>query len=215
MGRGSHEPLPPFYREWTSVWKNKPETEKIFIPVKRMRSEKELLSKARRLDSSTLTEIYRRYSPGLYRYAARLLGDQDKAEDCVAEVFSRLLESLNNGGGPYQHLQAYLYQIAHNWITDQFRARPYLITNANLKLAQAKTDPVKVVHQRLELDRVRLALAQMHPDQRQVIVLKYLEGWSNQEIAETLGKSVGAVRVLHHRGVKQLKHLLRTPEKVV
>ncbi len=179
-----------------------------------MRNEQELLSKARRLDNRSLVEIYRWYSPGLYRYAARLLGDQELAEDCVSEVFIRFIESLSSGGGPYEHLQAYLYQIAHNWITDQFRKKTFMLSELNTKIGNNGNDPAKIVQNKLEFDRVRSALASMAPDQRQVIVLKYLEGWSNQEIAIALGKSVGSVRVMHHRGVVQLKQLLLNAERV-
>jgi RNA polymerase sigma-70 factor (ECF subfamily) len=180
-----------------------------------MRNEKELLSRARRLDKNSLIEIYQRYSPGLYRFAARILGDRDLAEDCVSETFSRFIESLYNGGGPYEHLQAYLYQIAHNWITDQFRKNLFGASGLSSKIGNNGNDPAQIVQEKMELDRVRSVLALMTPEQRQVIILKYLEGWSNQEIADSLGKSVGAVRVLHHRGVVQLKQLLRTAERIL
>lgn len=182
--------------------------------INRMRNEQELLSKARRLENRSLIEIYRRYSPKLYRYAVRLLGDQELAEDCVSEVFSRLIESLSSGGGPYEHLQAYLYQIAHNWITDQYRKQLFATSDLSPRIGHNGNDPAKIVQEKMEFDRVRSALAQMAPEQRQVIILKYLEGWSNQEIALSLGKSVGAVRVLHHRGVTQLKQLMQTAERV-
>jgi len=87
-------------------------------------SEKKLLKLARRFDQQTLGEIYDQYSPGLYRYAMRLLGNVDLAEECVAETFSRFLHALRGGGGPQDHLQAYLYRVAHNWITDQWRRQP-------------------------------------------------------------------------------------------
>ena len=81
---------------------------------------KELLL-ATMIETQTLAEIYDQYSPGLYRYAMRLLGDVQLAEDCVAETFSRFLRVLHAGGGPREYLQAYLYRVAHNWITDQYR----------------------------------------------------------------------------------------------
>src|SRR5512138_1545197 len=71
--------------------------------------ERELLELASKLNTAALAEIYDTYSTGLYRYAMRLLGDQDLAEDCVAETFTRFLKSLENGHGPRDHLQAYLY----------------------------------------------------------------------------------------------------------
>ena len=63
-----------------------------------MDSDKDLLSRARRLQRQALAEVYDRFSPGLYRYARRLLGDADLAEECVAETFSRFLRALHRGG---------------------------------------------------------------------------------------------------------------------
>jgi RNA polymerase sigma-70 factor (ECF subfamily) len=46
------------------------------------------------------------------------------------------------------------------------------------------------------------------PDQRQVVILKFLEGWSNAEVAETLNKPVGAVKSLQHRALGALRRIL-------
>lgn len=173
-----------------------------------MHSEKELLSRARRLDQASLAEIYQRYSPGLHRYAVRLLGEQDLAEDCVAETFSRLIDSLKNGGGPYEHLQAYLYKIAHNWINDHYRKEALSATGVSPNPRSDARETSRVVQERIDFDKVRMAMALLPPEQREVMKLKYLENRSNLEIAQALGKSVGAVRVLHHRGVTRLKNLL-------
>ncbi len=180
-----------------------------------MRSEKALLSGARCLEEKSLIEIYSRFSPGIYRYAARLLCDQDMAEDCVSETFSRFIESLNNGGGPGEHLQAYLYQIAHNWITDHFRNESLKVTGMQVDLGSDGNEPARIAFANIEFDSVRSALSLLKPNQRQVIILKYLEGWSNDEIASSLGKTTGAVRVLHHRAVMSLKKILRQPELTV
>ncbi len=81
-----------------------------------------LLAKARQLEPQALIQIYDRYSDEIYRYAMRLSGNPDLAEECVAETFARLLESFRRGAGPRNFLRAYLYRIAHNWLTDFFRA---------------------------------------------------------------------------------------------
>ena len=179
-----------------------------------MRRNQALRSNARRLDDDSLVEIYNRVTPGLYRYAARLLGDRALAEDCVAETFSRLLESLEDGGGPDEYVQAYLYRIAHNWITDQFRRKAQANGVAGPKAGNSGNDPARIVQERLELDRVRYATTLLNPEQRQVIALRYVDGLSHQQIAALLGKSIGAVRVLHHRGVAHLKSLLLESDNV-
>ena len=86
-----------------------------------MEHEEMLLKRLQRFEERALSEFYDAYSPGLYRYAWRLLGDEDLAEECVAETFSRLLKALEKGNGPRQHLKAYLYRVAHNWVTDHYR----------------------------------------------------------------------------------------------
>jgi len=179
-----------------------------------MLSEQELLLRARRFDQSALGEIYDRYSPGLYRYAVRLLGNADIAEECLAEVFSRFLHALRNGGGPRDHLQAYLYRVAHNWITDQWRRPPPPSESLQVNLpADGPADPSHAVGQKLEQEQVRAALAELTLDQRQVIVLKFFEDLENEEIAAALGKPVGAVKSLQHRALAALRRALTGSEE--
>ena len=149
-----------------------------------MTSEQELLQHAREFNQSALATIYDRYSSALYRYAARLLGNADAAEECVAEVFSRLLHALRNGNGPRDHLQAYLYRVAHNWITDQWRRPPPPSAPLDPGLpADEATNPAQTLTQQWEQAQVRAALMQLTPDQRQVIVLKFVEDLGNEEVA--------------------------------
>jgi RNA polymerase sigma-70 factor (ECF subfamily) len=83
-----------------------------------------LLTETRTFSKQDLVGIYEEHSPGIYRYSVRLLGDRDLAEDCVSETFSRFLHAVRQGGGPRDNLRAYLYRVAHNWITDHYRRQP-------------------------------------------------------------------------------------------
>jgi len=174
--------------------------------------EQALLEQARNFDLDALAEIYDIYSPGVYRYAYRLLGDACLAEDCVSETFSRFLVALRNGGGPRDHLQAYLYRIAHNWITDQYRRQPPPPLALDEQLAGAA---VSAGHSGdvIEQARVRAALVRLTPEQRQVVVLKFLEGWQNEAVARLLGKPAGAVKALQHRALAALRRMLLVEEE--
>lgn len=174
-----------------------------------MASEQTLLERARRFDEQALAEIYDTYSPAIYRYAVRLLGDIDLAEDCVAETFKRFLVSLRQDAGPRQYLQAYLYRVAHNWITDFYRHQQPVSSPLEEDLhADQGPEPFEAAAQAMERQQVRDALAKLTPDQRQVIVLKYLEGCDNEEISRALNKPVGAVKSLQHRALESLRRLL-------
>jgi RNA polymerase sigma-70 factor (ECF subfamily) len=172
-----------------------------------------LLAGARMYDEGALGEIYSRYSTELYRYSVRLLGDVHLAEDCVAETFSRFLQALGRGRGPQAYLRAYLYRVAHNWIVDYFRRSPPATISLDPELAASnEADPSVLVAARMDQDRLRLALLEVTPDQRQVLVLRYLEGFSNEEVAAALHKSVGAVKALQHRALAALKRRLQDRE---
>lgn len=169
------------------------------------------LPKARQFDKRALTEIYLALSPRLYRYAYRLLGDTRDAEDAVAESFRRLLLALRHGGGPTDHLMAYLYRITHNLITDHYRRHPLPDMPLDEALTdRGETDPERLAPDRLAQARARTLLLRLTPDQRLVIVLKYFEGLCNEEVAAVLDKPVGAVKSLQHRALGAMRRMLAT-----
>jgi len=174
--------------------------------------EKELLRGAKKLEHDALAEIYDVYSPGIFRYAMRLTGDENLAEDCVADTFARFLTALQNHGGPTDHLQAYLYRIAHNWITDRYRDPAPPETTLEDEMRENKPEILQVVQEKLEQQKVRQSLFKLTPEQRQVILLKYLEGWDNTEIAAAMQKPVGAIKALQHRALQTLRNLLLSTE---
>jgi RNA polymerase sigma-70 factor (ECF subfamily) len=176
------------------------------------RSDQDFLNSARAFDTQSLAEIYDCYSPGLYAYAMRLLGDACLAEDCVSETFSRFLKALHARQGPETHLQAYLYRIAHNWITDHYRRVPVFDLNEDLR-AWDEAGPEAQVDRRMRRERVRDALRMLTSDQRQVVVLRFLEGWNNEEVAAAVQKPSSAVRALQHRALASLRRWLLGKEK--
>ena len=169
----------------------------------------QLLKRARALDKNTLVEIYDLYSDALVAYAYKHVGDSQVAEELVSETFFRFLGALERGGGPTEHLKVYLYRITHNLITDRFRRQP--IPSLELdeeRLPDDKPGPTSIINSRQDSEQVRKALRLITPEQRQVIVLKYLEGWSSQEIAQMMEKTLGAVKALQHRGLAALQRIL-------
>lgn len=179
-----------------------------------MTPEEGLPTRAPQYDGKALAEIYDSYSPGLYRYALRLLANADLAEECVAETFNRFLLALRERKGPRQHLRAYLYRIAHNWVTDQYRRVPQTLSLESVLVEDGGPSPHQVFTERSEQEQVRQALASLTPDQRQVVVLRFLEEWTNEEIALSLGKPIGAVKSLQHRALAALQRRLISDEEV-
>jgi RNA polymerase sigma-70 factor (ECF subfamily) len=169
-------------------------------------TEPDLLQRAQRFEGKALAEIYDTYSQELYNYAYRQLDNPTQAEECVAETFKRLLEAFSKRKGPREHIRAYLYRIAHNWITDQYRRQPLPdVCIDDQMMSDPSPGPFQTVAENQQREQLREALMKLNPNQRLVVALKYLEGWSAPEIAKALDRPLEAVKGLLHRGIETLR----------
>jgi len=175
------------------------------------------LALAKAFDRQTIADIYDEFQPLIYRYISRQVEDMDTARDLTAEVFNRFLSALESSQGPDQSLKSWLYRAAHNIVVDHYRRRQF---RGHLPLSEHLpangVDPAVEAENRLAAGEVRQALESLTPDQRQVITLKFLAGFSNAEVAEIMDKPVSAVKSLQHRGLASLqRQLIPVKEKVL
>lgn len=173
-----------------------------------MQSESSTHTGSGSLTQTDLIGLYNDLSPQLFRYAYRLLGDADLAEECVAETFSRFLHALQNGRGPNIHVKAYLYRIAHNWATDYYRSHRQEFELESGWADDPGLGPSRIAIKNQEKEQVRSALMQLTDEQRQVILLRFFEEWPHEEIAAAIGKTAEATRALQHRAITALRQIL-------
>ena len=159
----------------------------------------------KQFDKEELVKLYEENNDALYRYAFRYLSDQDLAEECVSEVFTRYLHMLRNGKKPDGNISAYLYRIAHNWVVDYYRKRKPDENLGNEILVDHKSNPEMHFSKDQVRDQLRKALLKLPEEQRRVIELHILEAWSHEEVAQHLGKTVEASRALQYRGLRKLR----------
>lgn len=176
--------------------------------------EQQTYQRAQQMETKALVEIFDQHSPALYRYALRRTGFPQVAEDCVSETFIRFLQVVQRPG---QHIKtsirAYLFRTAHNWLIDQYRKEPTAPDELDEDWhSDPQPSPEQQLHEKAQTEYIRRALRQLPPVQQQVIALRYLEEWSLQECAEALRKSVGAIKTLQHRAMKNLQQLLANEE---
>jgi RNA polymerase sigma-70 factor (ECF subfamily) len=175
--------------------------------------EADILERARELDQAALTWVYQTYHVSIYRYLYHHLGDVQTAEDLASDVFRRFLESMRKGRGPTRQLRAWLYRVAHNLIVDELRRRKHrnhrsLDETLVETLGDARQCPSDLAYGAAAGAHVREMLLDLAEEQRQAVVLRFLEGMSNAEIAQVMGKSVGAVKALQHRALSILRRRL-------
>ncbi len=178
-----------------------------------MTSEHTLLERARAYDADALGELYDQYAPLIYAYLYRRVHDAQVAEDLTGEVFVRVLQAIQSEQFWHTSFRGWLYRIAHNLLVDHYRKQPPVPMLAlDEQLVAAQGDPDSALAEKLSRRDLLAAISQLTLNQQQVLVLRFGEQLAAREVAEIMGKSVGAVEMLQHRALTALRRLLRKNE---
>jgi RNA polymerase sigma-70 factor (ECF subfamily) len=173
-----------------------------------LEAERELILAAQR-DPAAFAPLYERYVDQIFAYALSLTQDRETAEDVTAATFARAIEELPRfewRGVPYS---AWLYRVAGNLVV-RGRRRPGWI-ELQPQIAADTPDPVEEAERRDRSATVRAAVAELPRDQRQAILLRFGGDLRNREIAELMGRSEGAVKLLTFRALTNLRRRLGAP----
>lgn len=165
-----------------------------------------LVEQAKNLDRGALSELCVYFYPKIYRYVFYRVKTREDAEDVTSEVFVRMVKSLSKQKGSFQ---AWLFRIASNLVIDYYRRstrqkEALLRVKHSTPLESTQGDTENVFLQQT----LQEALRELTQEQQQVVTLKFMEGYDNNEIADILGKSVGAVKALQFRALTNLRRIL-------
>ena len=178
-----------------------------------VRREQELIRRAQEFDQEALGSLYELFYPKLYNYAYLQLGDVQQAEDLASEVLLRVLESLKGYRFRGVPLAAWVFRIARNYLIDLQRRRQ---RRPQVELYEGipngHDSPQAAAERAIAGGELRLALTRLTEEQRQVIILKFVEGMDNASMARVLGRSQGAVKSLQHRALVSLRKILSSEE---
>ncbi len=152
-------------------------------------------------------EIYKMYLDRIYRYLYYQVKDKMAAEDMTEEVFLKAWQALPGFRGDGRAFTAWLYRIARNRLIDNCRAKRQEVPLDDESLATSDGPEVAAENLFTECELSRL-LSHLPAQQKQIIILKFIEGMDNDEIAAITGKSQGAIRITQMRALANLKNKL-------
>jgi RNA polymerase sigma-70 factor (ECF subfamily) len=166
----------------------------------------DLTQSARRGESWALTEIWHRYSPAVMSYlSGRGVAD---AEDMTSEVFLQVFRRIDRFRGEESDLRTFIFSVAHaRYVDDRRRiARrgidaEFVAERHDSAMPSAEADAENAISEQ----RVRSLIESLSPDQRDVLLLRIVADLSLEQTADVLGKKVGAVKSLQHRGLAALR----------
>ncbi len=163
------------------------------------------LAQAAAHDRDAFLPLYERYVERIYRYCHARLRERARAEDATSEVFLRALERIDSyRGGSFV---AWLFAIARNAVTDDHRRSRPEAREPSPHVRDRDATPEDWVVISAQWQAVREALGGLSDDQRAVVELQ-VAGWSGSQIADALGKSEAAVKMLRLRAVRKLRELM-------
>jgi len=161
-------------------------------------------------DAAAFADLYERHYNRVYRYLLARIGDVEQAQDLTHQTFLAALRDIDGYRGPRRFV-AWLMTIAHHSAVDHFRrsrrrATVPLETAAHLADPSPSLDHVIAV--RLHLEQVAQALRTLTPERAEALALRIFSELSVAEVAQVMGKSEAAVRMLVHRAVCDLRERL-------
>ena len=173
----------------------------------RMEADTQLLNTARTFSKEGLVKIFDLYSAPIYCYALRLCGDPIIADQVVGDVFAKLFDKLASGQGPTANLRSYLYEIAYHQVVDEKRFSRRIISLETVEwLPQDVNASERDFENQMLFQQILGAIRKyLTNDQRHVVILRFMEGFSLRETAAITGKKVSNVKVLQNRAIAALR----------
>jgi RNA polymerase sigma-70 factor, ECF subfamily len=179
-------------------------------------NEDEAIARAAEGDTDAFTLLYERYVNRIYNYIFYRTGNPNEAEDLTSRVFYRALDHIrryNNRGVPFS---AWLYRIAHNlvanWHRDNSRRKEVPLEDYT-QVPHRSLQPEASVVDNQELESLLNAIRRLPPERQQLLILKFVEGMSNADVAVIMMRSEGAIKSLYHRTLLALRDELNRMEQ--
>jgi len=168
--------------------------------------EKRLLQAAQRGDAEAFASLYRDNVQTIYRYIYYRVNDRQLAEDLTSDVFMRAMKGLSRYTDQGKPFVAWLYRIAHDRVIDH--RRRHNRRQAELDIADRPLPTEVDMDSRLVRKQaargLRMAIAKLTDEQQQVIILRFMEGYSLEETASAMNKKANAIKALQHRAIRAL-----------
>jgi RNA polymerase sigma-70 factor, ECF subfamily len=159
-------------------------------------------------DSEAFGELYERNVDRIYSYVYYRVGNEADTEDLVARTFYQALANLEHYSDRGVPFVAWLYRIAHNLVANHHRSRKRwkLASLDDLELTSRPSDGPERSAETTEKRRALWAAIQRQPEERQrLLILKFADRLSNDEIGKVMGRTESSIKSLYHRTLKSLR----------
>ncbi len=168
-----------------------------------------LVERAAGGDTEAFGRIYDIYADRIYRHIYYRISNMEDTRDLTQEVFLKAWQGLPRYKRTKTPFLGWLFTISHNRVIDYYRTKKdYAYLNEEIIMGDREKSPDKLLEEKFTQQEIRRAILQLPGDQQQVILMNFIEGFDYNEIASTLNKSEGNIRVIIHRALKKMRDIL-------
>lgn len=172
-------------------------------------SDEALVALVARYDDGALGELYDRYGRVAFGLARRVLRDATLAEDAVQDAFLAVWRTAGRFVPERAQARTWLLTIVHRRAVDLVRREERRRTDPlEATPGGVADDASEAVWLSLERDRIRDALAKLPDQQREALELAYFDGFTQSQLAESLGEPLGTIKSRMFNGLSRLRELL-------
>jgi len=155
--------------------------------------------------------VYDQYIEKIYRFVYAKVDSKETAEDITSKTFTKGWKAFQNSENNIENMSAFLYQIARNSIADYYREKTHYKAVSSDKSQEIVDDSVNIHNEAIlssDMDMVRSAIARLDKEYQDIIIWHYLNDMKISEIADLTNRPAGTIRVMLHRGLKNIKGLI-------
>jgi len=168
-----------------------------------------LVKKSQKGDAEAFAQLYEHFVNPIYRYIFFKVKKED-VEDLTETLFLKAWENIKKYRKKKNTtFKSWIFRIAHNLVVDHYRlTREHSSLDPRLKETRREANPIERADLTLNNENLKEAIGKLKKSYQQVIILKFINEFSNEEISKTLKKSEGSVRILQFRALKALRHTM-------
>jgi RNA polymerase sigma-70 factor (ECF subfamily) len=179
----------------------------------------DLVRAAQEGDTAAFGELYDRYVDTVHRYVLFRLGDRELANDITSETFLRALRRIRSVTYQGRDVGAWFVTIARNIVLDHVKSSRYKLEIVTDEVSESPAmsgapengpddSPEQLALAGATRNALLRCIAELGDDQRECIVLRFIQGLSLSETATIMRRNEGAIKALQHRAVRKLAQLL-------
>ena len=170
-----------------------------------LEDEQKLVKRAKDGEVEAFGLLYDYYLPKIYRFVLLKVSHREEAEDLTHQAFLKAWENINQYNFKGYSFGSWLYKIAKNMTVDYYRSFRAEISAEEISDISSEDTPFVSIDRKIEWDGLIKAIKQLKEVEQDVLIMRFVEDLSLKEVSEAINKSEGAVKIIQHRAINNLK----------